>query len=63
VQNNERYLAFPLAVSQAFLEDTRIGVQVLIDNTTPLVCAKLLVSTSIRKVCIPHTSIPGYVSK
>ena len=27
VQNNERYLAFSPAVSQAFLEDTRIAVQ------------------------------------
>ena len=32
VRNNERYLAFSPAVSEAFLEETRIDVQFLVDH-------------------------------
>ena len=32
VRNDERYLAFSPAVTEAFLEDTRIAVQFLVDH-------------------------------
>jgi hypothetical protein len=38
VRNNERYLPFPLAVSQGFLEESDLGSQFLVDQ---LVCIQL----------------------